>query len=74
MEPWIVDELPDSIKQQHMSYVKMKLMKYYQNIEEKKTPHKNTVKKHTKRNSDFYGSQKPKANHNRRRSDDFHFR
>lgn len=29
MEPWIVDELPDSIKQQHMSYVKMKLMKYY---------------------------------------------
>lgn len=72
MDPWIVDELPEGIKQQHLSYVKMKLIKYYENIEDKKTPSKNTVKKHTKRNSDFHGSQKPRPNHTRRRSDGFH--
>lgn len=33
MDPWIVDELPEDIKQQHLSYVKMKLLKYYENIE-----------------------------------------
>ena len=51
LHPWIVDGLPASIRDQHLSYVKLKLKKHYESVEEKKTPTKLTAKKHAKRNS-----------------------
>jgi dual specificity tyrosine-phosphorylation-regulated kinase 2/3/4 len=69
LDPWIVDGLPDTIKEQHLCYVRLKLKKAQEGTSDKKSQSKNNGNKHNKRNSDFRESSKPKPGHNRRWSD-----
>ena len=33
LHPWIVDGLPNSIRDQHLSYVKLKLKRHYESVD-----------------------------------------